>query len=206
MSRPEGAGVTVWDFITPLIIILPGAYLVWFVFATFFVVPAAALTALLADWLFSEPAVTVSQHGVFLLIRAQTVSQLPVFDQFQVYAPPLGAGLPLFLALALASDAAVREHAWRIPLGVLCVVLGQTVSILLKIAAELFSSWPPTPPADAFCSVDCYWMMLYYVQYFTYMVLPGLLPLLVWASLYPAYVRALIGRLLSRADSTARQG
>ncbi len=202
--KPAASSVTIRDFLAPLLIILPGAYLVWLTFAPLFVMPAAGLTALLSRVLFPETVTDVAQHGVFLVVQVQDRLGSAVPTRLQVYAPPLGAGLPLFLALSLASDATFVGHTWRVMLGIVLLILGQTTSILFKIAATLFSFAPPAVSADAFCSVDCYWAALYYVQYFTYMILPGLLPLIIWPILYLRYVQALIGPLVERSRASGR--
>lgn len=191
---------TAGNFILPLLVILPAAYLVWYAFAVAFALPAEFLSGWLSQWLFGDVLHRIVRHGVSLVFLVD--GALPgTSRQFQVYLPPLGSGLPLFFALALASDAPVRRHVINLLTGWVLLVLGQTVSVMFKVGATIFSYFPPVTAPDALCSTDCYWAMLYYVQYFTYMLLPNLLPVILWAVLYRRYIRSLLGAITDAASA-----
>ena len=205
------------DFVAPLLIILPAAYLVWYSFAGVFAFPAAVLSGVLSQLLFSDVVQRVAMDGLSLTVivneRGVDMGTLVARNgvrvdaglAFQVYLPPLGSGVPLFVSLCLASDAGVFRHLTRVTLGILMLGLGQTLSVLLKVGATLFSYFPPVTASDALCPTDCLWQMLYVPQYFTYVLLPNLLPVVLWAILYRSYVGAMVygttGRTGSEAES-----
>jgi hypothetical protein len=208
--RSPPAESALGDFIVPLVVLLPAAYFVWFALAPWFVFPAAILSASLSHWIFADAVMEVVQHGVVLDITLRespgmAANAAPIGGhglasaaQLRIYAPPLGAGLPLFLAMALASDASVARHLFNVGAGMILLSLGQTVSILFKIAATIFSRSPPAGSVDALCSTDCLWTVVYTAQYFTYMILPGLLPVLVWVLLYRPYAASLLDVIRQR--------
>jgi hypothetical protein len=186
------------NFLVPLLILLPVAYLVWYRFADVFALPAALLSGALSHWLFADVVHRVVKYGVSLVFLVDG-DPAGTARQFLVYLPPLGSGLPLFIALSLASDARFIRHVINLFSGWLLLVMGQTVSVMFKVGATLFSYSPPITSPDALCSTDCYWAMLYYVQYFTYMLLPNLLPVIVWALLYRQYVRELVAHIARKS-------
>ena len=202
ITRPR-----LWDFLAPFCVLLPAAYFVWTVLSPWLLAPVVFLSDAISQWLFSGYVKQVVQAGVFLVIvvvreasEGATAIQvngvdLKALSAFRVYAPPLGSGMPLFIALALASDASPRRHVVNLGVGIAALFLGQTISVLFKIAATLFSKIPEFRPSDALCSVDCYWSVLYPLQYFTYLILPTMLPVLLWGILYAAYLRALVPAL-----------
>jgi hypothetical protein len=195
------------EFVIPLLVLLPAAYFVWYVLGAWFLFPVAMLSDLLSQWLFPNTVQRVVQDGVFLLVVVTNTaggipssvppngSALTAVDAFRVYGPPLGAGIPLFLALAVASDAQVSRHLRNLVVGVVVLLLGQTVSVLLKVTATLFSQVPAFRPASDLCSADCYWTLLYPVQYFSYLILPTLLAIVLWATLYAPTLRLLLPTL-----------
>jgi len=199
MSTPPGHS-GLGNFIVPLVVLLPAAYFVWFALAPWFVLPAALLSSYLSHWIFGDAVTELVQRGVVLdiTLRGSAGQALTNPAHFQVYAPPLGAGLPLFVAMALASDASVRRHLLNVGAGIVLLSVGQAVSILFKIAATIFSRSPPVVSGEALCSTDCLWTILFGAQYFTYMILPGLLPVLLWALLYRRYAASLVDALRRR--------
>jgi len=195
------------EFLIPLLILLPAAYFVWYVLGAWFLVPVVVLSDTLSQWLFPNTVQRVLQDGVFLLVVVADSSAassalapldgpLPTpVDAFRVYGPPLGAGIPLFLALSVASDARPVRHLLNIISGMVLLLLGQSLSVMVKVTATLFSQVPDFRPSGEFCSADCYWAILFPVQYFTYLIVPSLLAVLVWAVLYAPYVRSLVPTL-----------
>lgn len=203
----------VGDFVVPLLVLLPAAYFIWYVLGAWFLLPVSMLSGSLSQLLFPDVVQGVVQDGLFLLVvvadsgdgaslagRLEGMAPTAV-DAFRVYGPPLGAGIPLFLALAIASNAPFWRHVRNVVVGIVTLLLGQTLSVMLKIIATLFSQVSAFRPSTDLCSSDCFWAILYPVQYFTYLILPTLLAILVWAALYAPYLRLLlpaVGNHLSR--------
>ena len=99
--------------------------------------------------------------------------------------------MPLFFALAVVSDGSAVLHLRDLSIGAILLMLGQTISVLFKVGATLFDYFPPETAVDAVCSTECYWAVLYYLQFFSYMLLRTILPVVLWALLYRGYVTAL---------------
>jgi hypothetical protein len=203
------------NFVVPFLILLPAAYVIWYLAGAWWLVPVRNLAELGAQWLYPRTVEHILQDGVFLLVAIDPTNAggLPrvalningggAFGAFKVYAPPLGAGVPLFFALALASGAAPLHHLLNLMMGGVVLMLGQALSIVVKIGATLFSEVPAFRPSDNLCSTDCYWALLFPVQYFTYLILPTLLAVVTWAVLYRRYLERL-GPEVKRRILTAK--
>lgn len=198
--------------IVRFLILLPAAYAVWYVAGSLWLVPVAHLTDAVTGWLYPNTVQQVLQDNVFLfvLVDPSISGGLPVaelkadsrsYGVFKIYTPPLGSGIPLFWALALALAAPPLRRLFNLLLGSLVLMAGQVTSIVVKMGATLFSQVPAFRPSNAICSADCYWALLFPVQYFTYLILPTLLAVLTWAILYRTDLRRLIDRRRLERDS-----
>lgn len=200
------------NFVIPFLILLPAAYLLWYYAGAWWLIPVGHLVGLGTQSLFPNTVDHVLQDGVFLvvLVDPSFAGGLPFvelqggggrYGAFKVYAPPLGSGTPLFLALALASDARPLRHLGNVLTGCIVLMFGHAASIVVKIGATLFSEVPAFRPSDALCSTDCYWALLFPFQYFTYLIMPTLLSVIIWAVLYRPYLRGLGGAIRNKISA-----
>lgn len=184
-------------FASALLLLLPAAYGAWYLFGAWWLVPVASLTELFLPLVYGDSVQGMLRDGVrlFVLLPPELAPGLRLievpgagsegpFRVFQVYTPPLAAGVPLFFALSLASSTRFLLQAIKLLSGTLILMAGQTISIVVKIGATLFSVAPSLRPSSAICSTDCFWAIIFPVQYFTYLILPMLLGVLTWVVLY----------------------
>lgn len=185
------------------LVLLPAAYLLWYFLAAWWLTPLSHVVEVTSQWLYPKTVDAVMQDGVFLfvLVDPNNSGTLPVlrlkadgriFGVFKVYTPPLGGGIPIFLALALASTAGPLRHLINLLIGGLVLMAGHALSIVVKIGATLFSEVPDFRPSNTYCSAECYWDLFFPLQYFTYLILPTLLAVVTWAVLYRSYLRRVI--------------
>ncbi len=196
-------------FLLQLLLLVPSAYLFWYAFGPLFVWPVAHMSNFLAHWLLPEYIQAVSQNGVQLAVYTGPKAGLLASHYpdgsvvlegrgIHVYAAPLGAGLPLFLALSMAMDCGFKGHLWRLALGLLLVFVGQSASVLFKLAVDLDVGADPDAALRWLCDAACAARALFYAHYVTYMVTPVLLPVLVWLLLYLRSVQDLLPGFSSR--------
>jgi len=210
MSRTAESKTRLRHFVFQFVVLLVAAYFVWYAYAPVFVWPIALVTDLLAS---------LSMDGVFYAVRQKgevievlTIPQAPVIEVYaadgkavrQGHALPISVltiayGTPFFIALSLASPAGWKRQLVVLLLGCAILTLGQGLSLLAKAAWELRSLLVPEQGMGP-CTAHCLRHGLYYLHYLSFLVLPPLLPVILWAMFHARFAKTVMPLYAMLAD------
>lgn len=176
---------------------LPLAFFIWFYLASFFVAPVA----LFLDWLLpalmpqlfdavSQQGYTLDMETLIALPPAMVGGREGALATISVNPMIYGYGLPLFAGLIMAAPGRTRIQLLQILLGwvVICLVQCWGVSWrALKVLAfdmgEQISASVPLPNEVIALGYQL-----------GYLILPALVPVVLWIALNPGFLRLLVER------------
>ena len=173
---------------------LPLSFFVWFYFAQVFVMPIASLAFSALQSITPGTFETIEQTGRLLTL----VTTLPVLQDGRagvalVEVNPMiyGYCIPVLAGLVMATPLRGWQRAWQIGLGSLVLMLVQTfgtVFDVLKNVALRTGEVGARAIADAGVSVD----VIAFCYQFGYLVLPAIMPVILWVAFNQAFIRSLV--------------
>ncbi len=173
---------------------LPLSFFVWFYFAQVFVMPIASLAFSALQSIMPGTFETIEQTGRLLTL----VTTLPVLQDGRagvalVEVNPMiyGYCIPVLAGLVMATPLRGWQRAWQIGLGSLVLMLVQTfgtVFDVLKNVALRTGEVGARAIADAGVSVD----VIAFCYQFGYLVLPAIMPVILWVAFNQAFIRSLV--------------
>lgn len=189
------------SFIVQLLILLPSLYFAWYAGAP---VLAYLLTFLLKPvllglWPDVVLNVSAAASKVVILVRmapaeaAAPLASAAAGGEKGVIVNPLSYsyGLPLFFALALASSASWSQHLLRIVVGVAVIAAGICFTVAVSLVFALDAN-PKLVPIRLASDPETNELLIRYLHFLGFNVVPRVLPLLAWAVLYRETGRAIV--------------
>jgi len=218
-ERPHLGGLMVFSplrrFLVAALLWLPFAFFVWFYFAGPMVWPVIALVrfVLLTAWPQLFTAVTqgadlldaqgrVLEHLPYLMQLSSTVmvdvaepGAAPRFGMIEPTVNPMvyGYALPLFAGLVLATPVSGRWRLAQLAVGIPLIWIAQAFGVIgesLKIV--LIDAGPVGAEAAARAGLSLNLIALCYQ--FGYLILPSLVPAVLWIVCTRTFIELLIGR------------
>ncbi|MDP1589167.1 MAG: exosortase H-associated membrane protein [Prosthecobacter sp.] len=173
---------------------LPLSFFVWFYFAQVFVIPIASLAFAVLHNLMPGTFEAIEQSGRLLTL----VTTLPVMIDGRagvalVEVNPMiyGYCIPVLAGLVMATPLRGWQRAWQLALGTLVLMLVQTfgtVFDVLKNVALRSGEVGASAVAEAGISVDA----IAFCYQFGYLVLPAIMPVILWVAFNQAFIRSLV--------------
>jgi hypothetical protein len=173
---------------------LPLSFFVWFYFAQVFVMPIASLAFSALQSIMPGTFELIEQNGRMLTL----VTSLPVMVEGRpgvalVEVNPMiyGYCIPVLAGLVMATPLRGWQRAWQIGLGSIVLMLVQTfgtVFDVLKNVALRTGEVGAQAIADAGVSVD----VIAFSYQFGYLVLPAIMPVILWVGFNQAFIRSLV--------------
>lgn len=173
---------------------LPLSFFVWFYFAQVFVMPIASLAFAVLDSLMPSTFGSIEQSGHLLTL----ITTLPVMIEGRagvatVEVNPMiyGYCIPVLVGLVMATPLRGIQRLWQIALGTFVLTLVQTfgtVFDVLKNVALRTGDVGAKAIADAGISID----LIAFCYQFGYLVLPAIVPVILWVAFNQSFIRALV--------------
>lgn len=191
---------------------LPLSFFVWFYFAQLWVQPIAALAGQMMGWLFdgSFLRTELTQYKIDFFFRVQPEGLRPVELAFDVNPMIYGYCLPVLVGLVMATPLQNRKRAMQIGVGIV-VLIGVQVFGTVFDALVSMGIRPPTKLAMLAGSPDAMTMLKPYLDHvremtlaavpanviafayqFGYLVLPAIMPVILWMAFNQAFIRSLV--------------
>ncbi len=191
---------------------LPLSFFVWFYFAQLWVQPIAALAGQVMGWLFdgSFLRTELTQYKIDFFFRVQPEGLRPVELAFDVNPMIYGYCLPVLVGLVMATPLQNRKRALQIGVGIV-VLIGVQVFGTVFDALVSMGIRPPTKLAMLAGSPDAMTMLKPYLDHvremtlaavpanviafayqFGYLVLPAIMPVILWMAFNQAFIRSLV--------------
>ncbi len=199
-----------------LIFLIPAFYFVWYATGAFTASALAEILRHLFHYLWADYVYALKASGTDIIIYMQN---LPLVAQGEsaavislskkgIVVNPFtySYGIPLFLALAIASPATLPQYAIRISTGLVILYAGVCFSIIASIIFIMHETpgiqWPTL--AD---SVEINDTLIDYIHFVGFLLIPRVLPLLMWVILYRVAIAEIIHSLRSNrvAEDTSGQ-
>lgn len=184
-----------------LLVLLPSFYFAWYFSGPFFAWPIARLTDSVLTWWWPEMIAGVGQAGskVQILTRVGLPEiQAAAGRGFAFDVMTYSYGIPLFAALAIASDATAPQHLFRLTLGFLVLIAGVFSSLFVSIL-YVFTFHPDYQGVAALAQLQRHEDQINYLYFLGFMIVPRLLPVLIWVILY----RDMLERILKSIRRSA---
>lgn len=190
---------TLRRFVLDLCVWLPVCYGVWYFCSIMFIPPFA----MMLDWILSGsfPLLidSIEANGNRLLVLTRISVEHPeqapgLVGLLRFEQRPLDYGycVPLYSALLLASPGEEWERAWSWIWGMLILLLVQLLGVGTDILKML--AFDAGLGADERLGLSPFARdALALVAYFSYLVLPALAPILLWAAQFQSFVMSLAG-------------
>jgi hypothetical protein len=181
---------------------LPLSFFVWFYFAQLFVMPVAGL----ANWVLEAwlPAVfdgyEQTRHVLtFFTTLAVDPAMLAGIDTSQgtpavvIEANPMiyGYCIPVLVGLVMATPLSHLQRLWQLGLGLVVLLGVQTFGTVFDVMKSLglqAGAEGTQAIADAGLSLDA----VAFGYQFGYLVLPAIVPVILWVMFNPAFIRGLV--------------
>ncbi len=192
------------SFLLQALILLPSFYFAWYATAALTAAPLAALLEPVLQFIWPDTV-----QGAFALREKVVLSLQVVLAQ-----PPeaVGAevvtrgkgiminplsysyGIPLFLALAIASDASLGAHLLRVVIGLTILVAGICATVATTLVFALHAD--PSAEGIRLAADDAFnETLVRYLHFVGFLLLPRALPVVAWALLYRDTVAAIIEQM-----------
>lgn len=202
------------SFVVQLIILLPSLYFAWYASAPLLSYVLAFLLKPLLVSLWPDVVLNVASAESKILIF---VKMLPL-EESRHLAPPVSGGekgvivnplsysygLPLFLALALASMASFRQHLARMVVGAAVIAAGICFTVAVSLVFALDAN-PKLQGIRLATDPETNDLLIRYLHFLGFNVVPRMLPLLAWGVLYRETGRAIVQPLLGGTVSESRK-
>lgn len=198
----------VYRFLLVTALALPLWFLLWYLFAPPLLVPVTYLTDTILTTLWPNLIENVEQHGHLLevittisprLERPVPWAQIPVFS-FSLNPLIYGYGLPLLLAMAAAVPGAYQKPG-RLLAALLVLLPVQALAVSGMAGYALLLQVPPQHTqvvVDTFGGREGV-VLVYKI---TTLVLPNVVPVILWSMVYSGYLRFLAQQPIVQPEQT----
>ncbi len=179
-----------------VLVLLPAFFFAWYQTLVWLVPLLADLLDPVLRLVWPTSFVKVQASGASLLVLTRAVGEAAATGQ-----PNQGVALnpftysysiPLFAALAIASDATWRQHRTRLALGLVVLIAGVCLSILASLLFS-FQFEKGFQRLELFGSPAATDTLVRYLHFLGFQLLPRVLPILLWLLLYREWLGELIG-------------
>lgn len=198
-----------------LVILLPAFYFAWYATGPYTATALAEILGILFRFFLVDKVYAIHTSGTDIVIYMQNLPRVTIgestaafsFADKGIVVNPFtySYGVPLFLALAIASPATLRQYVFRVGSGLTILYAGICFSIISSIIFIMHENpdiqWPNFS-ADA----DLNDALVDYIHFVGFLLIPRILPLVIWGILYRESIREIIHSLRSSHASKGASG
>jgi len=195
-------GVSYRKLVVVALVLLPSFLFAWHMNAPLFAQLTAWTLNHILPGLFPDYVLGLRAADDIVLVSCRVPSEqaLPMMEDrsFALKLQLYSFSLPLFAALAVASEASALQHTLRLAGGIgailIYIVASGAIRVMHILYFGLFFPRVEILPTSEFTT-----QLIHFGHYLTYTVLPMALPVILWALLYQDNFKAII-RLRTAAD------
>lgn len=189
-------------FLLKVLLWLPPLFLLWYLLASLLLLPVASATSWILTSQFPHAIAGTEQHGIsveilthFAMSGANSApSNAAGTLTFSLNALKYAYGWPLLLALTLATPTSTwRTKGWRALLGSVLLLIVPIWGIVCETLKVLVFQMPPAI-AEQMGTTPLSRELLALAYQFGYLILPPVVPILLWAAFHRDFLNHLVPR------------